>query len=65
MDISGYAFDQKYASLLRHKSQYSDPLMVKESLKKIGNYVAASNNIFGSDLDENSLAEAFIKIKIL
>ena len=65
MDISGEAFDKKYEALLHHKSQYTDPQKVRDSLKRIGNYVAASNNIFGEDFTENSLAEAFTKINIL
>jgi LmbE family N-acetylglucosaminyl deacetylase len=65
VDIEGEAFDKKYEALLRHKSQYTDPVMVKESLKRIGNYVATSNNIWGESLSDKTLAEAFTKINIL
>lgn len=57
-------FDRKYEALLQHKSQYSDATAVKNSILKIGNYVARSN-LPKEDVTDMSLAEAFLRVTFL
>ena len=67
VNICGQLFDQKYSALLEHKSQYENPLEVKESLTELGAYVYHS--FYSSEQTKSKssceLSEAFQQIHIL
>jgi LmbE family N-acetylglucosaminyl deacetylase len=60
VDISGAAFEAKYAALLQHQSQYTNATDVLLWLQQIGSGVAAANG-----LPAPALAEAYTVVAML
>jgi LmbE family N-acetylglucosaminyl deacetylase len=64
-NITGRDFERKLMSLLQHKSQYTDAAAVRESLVKLGSYVARNYGIAGTaETPVATVAEAFQSIVI-